>query len=89
LVVEKTLHGKMFHDQSGAYVTQTDAKPLEPEIRDSLRELVDTSHDGLVEEKTDRGVEVNLKGKFRTAPVATINEDGELTVRDYTSPPAR
>ena len=62
-------------------------KPLEPAIQNALRELVNTSHEGLVEEKTSKGVEMKLKGRFRTAPVATIEEDGAITVRDYTSAP--
>lgn len=65
----------------------TTGKPLEPGIRDAVRELVNTSQEGLVEEQTDNGVEMNLKGRFRTAPVATVDENGEVTVRDYTSPP--
>jgi len=63
-------------------------KPLEPEIRAAVKELVNTSHEGLVEKKTQNGVEMDLQGRFRTAPVATINEQGEVTVRDYTSAPA-
>jgi len=62
-------------------------KPLEPEIHEAVRQLVNTSHEGLVEEQRADGVEVNLKGRFRAAPVATINEQGEVTVRDYTSAP--
>jgi hypothetical protein len=65
----------------------TTSKPLEPGIRDAVRQLVNTSHEGLVEEKTDNGVEMKLNGRFRTAPVATVDEQGEVTVRDYTSPP--
>jgi len=64
-------------------------KPLEPEIRDAVREHVNTSHEGLVEEETDKGVEMKLQGRFRTAPVATIDEKGEVTVRDYTAPPVK
>jgi hypothetical protein len=64
-----------------------EVKPLEPEIRAALEELVSTSHEGLVEKKTANGVEMNLRGRFRTAPVATMNEQGEVTVRDYTSAP--
>ncbi len=67
--------------------TAVTGKPLEPGIRDAVRELVNTSHEGLVEEKTDNGVEMRLNGRFRTAPVATVDENGEVTVRDYTSPP--
>ena len=62
---------------------------LEPEIEKAVNELVNTSHEGLVEVKTDQGVSVDLKGRFRTAPVATINEKGELIVQDYTSAPGR
>lgn len=62
-------------------------KPLEPAIKKKLRELVNTSHDGLIEQKTDKGVEINLQGRFRTAPVATIDDEGKITIRDYTSPP--
>jgi hypothetical protein len=67
--------------------TATTGKLLEPAIRDSVRELVNTSQEGLVEEETGNGVQMNLKGRFRTAPVATVDEHGEVTVRDYTSPP--
>ena len=63
-------------------------KPLESDIHKAVKALVNTSHEGLVEEKTSKGVEMKLKGRFRTAPVATIDEKGEVSVRDYTSPPA-
>lgn len=69
--------------------TSTTGKPLEPGIRDAVRELVNTSQEGLVEEKTGNGVEMKLQDRFRTAPVATVDEKGEVTVRDYTSPPAQ
>ena len=62
---------------------------LEPEIEAAVNELVSTSHEGLVEVKTDKGVGVDLKGRFRSAPVATIDEDGQVVVRDYTSAPGR
>jgi hypothetical protein len=66
-----------------------ESKLLEPAIHNTVRELVNTSHEGLVEEKTSKGVGMKLKGRFRTVPVATIEEDGTITVRDYTSvPPA-
>lgn len=69
-------------------VTSNKNKPLEPAIHKAVKTLVNTSHEGLVEEKTNKGVEMKLKGRFRTAPVATIDEKGEVSVRDYTSPPA-
>ena len=62
-------------------------KPLEPAIHNTVKGLVNTSHEGLVEEITNKGVEMRLKGRFRTAPVATIEEDGAITIRDYTSVP--
>ena len=62
---------------------------LEPEIEAAVNELVNTSHEGLVEEKTDQGVGIDLKGRFRTAPVATIDDKGRIVVQDYTSAPGK
>lgn len=62
-------------------------RPLEPAIRNSVRAMVSTSHKGLVEEDTGKGVEMKLQGRFRTAPVAIINDDGSVTVRDYSAAP--
>lgn len=84
---EKMLDSEMRSDEKGAGLTGSQHQTLEPEILESVRELVDTSHEGLEEKKTANGVALRLNGKFRTAPVATIDENGELTVRDYTSPP--
>ena len=64
-------------------------KELEPEIRKAIQELVNTSSEGLVEEQTNKGINVDLQGRFRTAPVATINENGEVEIQDYTSPPGK
>ena len=64
-------------------------KELEPEIRKAIQELVNTSSEGLAEEQTNKGINVDLQGRFRTAPVATINEDGEVEIQDYTSPPGK
>jgi len=64
-------------------------KELEPEIRKAIQELVNTSSEGLAEEQTNKGINVNLQGRFRTAPVATINEKGEVEIQDYTSPPGK
>jgi len=60
---------------------------LEPEIKHELQTILNTSSDGLIEIKTDKGDMVDLKNRFRTAPVATINETGEVVIRDYVSPP--
>jgi len=70
-------------DQAGPH----NNRPLEPAIRNSVRGMVSTSHKGLVEENTAKGVEMKLKGRFRTAPVAIINDDGSVTVRDYSAAP--
>lgn len=64
-------------------------KELEPEIREAVNTLVNTSSEGLVEEQTNKGINVDLQGRFRTAPVATINEKGEVEIQDYTSPPGK
>jgi len=66
------------------------AKKLEPEIQQALEKMLNTSSEGLVEEKTNQGVSVNLQGRFQTVPVATINEKGEAEIQDYSSvPPAQ
>jgi len=62
-------------------------KKLEPEIQQALEKMLNTSSEGLVEEKTDNGISVDLKGRFHTAPVATINEKGEVEVQDYNIAP--
>ena len=78
-------HQKTQNEHAQAYQGQH----LEPEIEAAVNELVNTSHEGLVEEKTDQGVSIDLKGRFRTAPVATIDDEGRIVVQDYTSAPGR
>jgi len=60
---------------------------LQPEIQEALELMLDTSSEGLSEEVTDKGVSVDLRGRFQTVPVATINEQGELEIQDYSSKP--
>jgi len=67
--------------------TRSDRKKLEPEIQQALEKMLNTSSEGLVEEKTDNGISVDLKGRFHMAPVATINEKGEVEVQDYNIAP--
>jgi hypothetical protein len=76
-------------DTEQAPARPQNGRQLEPEIEKALNELVITSHEGLVEEETDKGVIIDLKGRFRTAPVATIDENGQIVVQDYTSAPGR
>ena len=80
---------KQPEQKTGQSVTSS-APQLEPEIRESLGEILNTSSDGLVEEKMENGaVGLNLQGRFRTAPVATIDTDGKVQITDYTHlPPA-
>jgi hypothetical protein len=63
------------------------ARGLEPEIRVRLEKLLDTSSEGLVEEEINGAVRLDLRGRFRTVPVATINEKGEVEITDYTHLP--
>jgi len=64
-------------------------RKLEPEIRQALEKMLNTSSEGLVEEKTADGVSIDLKGRFQTVPVATINEKGEAEIQDYSSVPGQ
>ena len=70
----------------GAYPGQvTDAPRLEAGIRAGLAGMLDTSSEGLEEEEVDGtgAVSINLQGRFRTAPVATIDEGGEIHIEEY------
>lgn len=68
----------------------TDSGPeLEPEIREALEKTLNTSSEGLVEEPTAQGaIRLNHQGHFQTAPVATIDPEGNVQIRDYSSLPA-
>ena len=60
---------------------------LDVEVKKQLHILLNTSSDGLEEVQTKDGVMVDLKGRFRTVPVANVNESGEVNVEDFVSPP--
>ena len=69
-------------------VTKTTPR-LEPEIREALSEILNTSSEGLVEEPAAHGaVGLNHQGRFQTAPVATVDPEGNVQIRDYSSLPA-
>jgi len=72
------------NDENKSNVT---SNVLEPEIHQALEKHLNTSSEGLVEDETDDGYNVNLQGRFRSVPVATIKEDGEIYIKDYTSLP--
>jgi len=61
----------------------TPRPPLEPKIRKALGELLNTSSEGLVEETRNGVTSVDLQRRFRTAPVATIDADGNVQITDY------
>jgi hypothetical protein len=65
-----------------------DTPQLEPGTRKALAEMLNTSSDGLVEETRNGVTSVNLQRRFRTAPVATIDESGEVSITDYSHLPA-
>lgn len=60
---------------------------LEPEIREALGEILNTSSEGLVEETRNGVTSVDLQGRFQSAPVATIDERGNVQITDYSHPP--
>ncbi len=66
---------------------QQQAPALEPEIREALGNMLNTSSEGLVEETRNGVTSVDLQGRFQTAPVATIDEDGNVQITDYSHLP--
>jgi hypothetical protein len=60
---------------------------LEPEIRQALGRILNTSSEGLVEETRDGVTKVDLQRRFQTAPVATLDEQGNVRITDYTHLP--
>jgi len=63
------------------------APALEPKIREALGKILNTSSEGLVEETRNGATSVDLKGRFQTAPVATIDKDGNIQITDYSHLP--
>ncbi len=61
---------------------------LSDEMREALGRMINTSSEGLVEEKLSDGtVLVDLKGRFRSAMVATVGEDGKLHTKCFSADP--
>ncbi len=73
--------------RSTASSSPPQASELEPEIRDALGNILNTSSEGLVEETRNGVTSVDLKGRFQTAPVATIDKDGNVQITDYSHLP--
>lgn len=61
--------------------------PIEDAIRSSLKEMVNTSSDGLLEKTNKDSISVDLQGRFQTVPVATVDENGQVEIKDYSSIP--
>lgn len=61
---------------------------LEPEIRRALGEILNTSSDGLVEETRNGVTRVDLQRRFQTAPVVTVDGQGNVDITDYSHLPA-
>jgi hypothetical protein len=62
---------------------------LEPGTRRALGEMLNTSSEGLVEETRGGVTSIDLQGRFRTAPVATVDDEGNVHITDYSHlPPA-
>jgi len=72
---------------STASSSSQQASELEPEIRDALGNILNTSSEGLVEETRNGVTSVDLQGRFQTAPVATIDKDGNVQITDYSHLP--
>jgi len=62
-------------------------QPLGPKRRKALGELLNTSSEGLVVETRNGVSSVDLQGRFRTVPVATIDANGNIHIRDYSCLP--
>lgn len=71
----------------GAGRAQAQPPPLEPEIREALGKTLNTSSEGLVEETRDGVTSVDLQHRFQTAPVATVDENGNVQITDYSHLP--
>lgn len=67
---------------TGALVVPSRTKRLSlSQLSPEMREALSTSSDGLVEVTTANGtVLVNLQGRFRSASIATVGEDGQVTI---------
>lgn len=70
-----------------ARLIQQQAPALEPGIREALGKMLNTSSEGLVEETRNGVTSVDLQGRFQTVPVATIDENGNVQITDYSHLP--
>lgn len=66
---------------------QAPVPALEPGTRRALAEMLNTSSEGLVEETRGGVTSIDLQGRFRTAPVATVDEEGNVHITDYSHLP--
>jgi len=86
---------KISPEQQREHVVSTDSASspqvpaLEPKIRKALGKILNTSSEGLVEETRNGATSVDLEGRFQTAPVATIDKDGNIQITDYSHLPGK
>lgn len=66
--------------------TNSSENGISPEVKHALTKILNTSSEGLKEVVTENGVMVDLEGRFKTAPVAEIKDNGEIVVIDYVAP---
>jgi len=65
-----------------------DGEGLSPELIQALDQIINTSHKGLVEKQRSNGtVTVDLKGRFHSATVATIDAEGKVQTTCLSSAP--
>ncbi len=70
------------------YIGHTDRVALQPGMVRALRQLVDTSHDGLQVKTDSNGVKiVETVNKFRHVAVAVITPDGKIVQQDISTAP--
>ncbi|MFE8070871.1 hypothetical protein QQM79_07410 [Marinobacteraceae bacterium S3BR75-40.1] len=67
----------------GAQPQPAPAEPLPDPLRQEVDQLTSRDDSGLVEEPLPGGgVQVNLQGRFRSVPYATMDEDGRVTIAE-------
>ena len=70
------------------YVGHTDRVALQPEMVRALRQLIDTSHDGLHVRTHPNGTQiVDTRNKFRHVAVAAMTPDRKIVQQDFSTSP--
>ena len=75
--------------RTGALRKEPDPNSVPLQLTPALRNAIDTSHDGLVEEQLSGprgGVKIHLQGRFRNPLMATTDGNGKLTIQHLREP---